>query len=34
MTAKDLLVDNGGDGQTVEAVGKSLPKFDIKPAFT
>jgi hypothetical protein len=26
---EDLLVDNGGDGQTVEAVGEGLPQLDI-----
>jgi len=34
VTAEDLLVHYGGDGQAVEAVGKSLPQLDVEPAFT
>ena len=26
---EDLLIDDGGDGQAVEAVGESLPKLDV-----
>lgn len=29
MNAKDLLVDDGGDWETVEAVGESLPQLDV-----
>lgn len=29
MHGKDLLVDNGGNGQAVEAIGKSLPELDV-----
>lgn len=34
MTTEYLLVDNGSDRQAVEAVGKCLPKPDIKTTFT
>ena len=34
MTAEDLLVDDGGDGQTVEAVREGLPQLDVEPALT
>lgn len=34
VTAEDLLVHDGGDGQAVETVGKRLPQFDVEPAFT
>ena len=27
--AEDLLVDDGGDGQAVEAVGEGLPQLDV-----
>jgi len=30
---EDLLVDDGGDGQAVEAVGKRLPQLDVVPPF-
>lgn len=33
MHRKNLLVDDGGDGQAVEAVGERLPQFDVVPAF-
>ena len=33
VTAEDLLVDDGRDGQTVETVGKRLPEFDVVAAF-
>ena len=33
MAAKDLLVDDGSDGQTVEAVGERLPEFDVISTF-
>lgn len=34
MAAEYLLIDDGGDGQAVEAVGESLPQFDIKAPLT
>lgn len=34
MHGEDLFVDDGGDGQTVEAVGKRLPQLDIVSSFT
>lgn len=34
VTAEDLLVHYGGDGQAVEAVGESLPQLDVESAFT
>ena len=33
MHGEDLLIDNGGNGQAVEAIGKSLPKLDVVPPF-
>jgi hypothetical protein len=30
---EDLLVDDGGNGQAVEAVGKSLPQLDVVSSF-
>ena len=30
MTAEDLLVDDGSDGEAVEAVGKDLPELDVE----
>lgn len=30
---EDLFVDDGGDRQAVEAVGKCLPKFDVVSSF-
>jgi hypothetical protein len=30
---EDLLVDDGGDGQTVEAVGERLPQLDVVAAL-
>ena len=33
MHGEDLLVDNGGNGQAVEAIGKSLPELDVVAAF-
>ena len=29
MATEDLLVHNGRDGQTVEAVGEGFPQFDV-----
>lgn len=29
MHAEDLLVDDGGDWETVETVGEGLPQFDV-----
>lgn len=34
VTAEDLLIHYGGDGQAVEAVGECLPQFDVESAFT
>lgn len=34
VTAEDLLVHYGSDGQAVEAVGEGLPQLDVKSAFT
>ena len=31
MTAEDLIIDDGGDGEAIETVGKCLPQFDRKP---
>jgi len=31
VTAEDLVVDNGGDGQAVEAVRERFPQLDRKP---
>ena len=31
MAAEDLLIHNSGNGQTVEAVGESLPELDVVP---
>lgn len=33
MAAKDLLVNDGGDGQAVEAVGERLPQLDVEPSL-
>lgn len=33
MHAEYLLVDQGGDGHRVEAVGKRLPQLDVVPAL-
>jgi len=33
MAAKDLLIDDGGEGQTVEAIRERFPQFDIVSAF-
>lgn len=34
MHSENFLVNDGSNGQTVEAVGKCLPQLDIVPAFT
>lgn len=34
VTAEDLLVHYGGDGQAVEAVGEGFPQLDVESAFT
>ena len=34
MTAEYLLVDNGGDGQAVEAIRERLPELDVEAPFT
>lgn len=31
MHGEDLLIDNGRNGQAVEAIGKCLPKLDVVP---
>jgi hypothetical protein len=33
MHSEDLLIDDSGDGQTVEAVGKGLPQLDVVPTL-
>lgn len=33
MHGKDFFVDDGCDGQTVEAIGESLPEFDVVTAL-
>jgi len=33
MHSEDLLVDDSGDGETVETVGKGLPKLDVVPTL-
>lgn len=33
MHAKNFLVDDGGNGETVEAVGECFPKFDVVATF-
>ncbi len=33
MHGKDLLIDDGGNGQAVEAVGKCLPQLDVVSSF-
>ena len=30
VTAEDFVVQDGGDGKTIEAVGERLPQFDRK----
>lgn len=34
VTAKDLLVDDGSNGQAVEAVCESFPEFNVVTPFT
>lgn len=34
MHAKDLFVDDGSDGQAVEAVGEGLPQLNVVAALT
>lgn len=34
VTAEDLFVHYGSDGQAVEAVGERLPQLDVESAFT
>lgn len=34
MAAKDFLIDDGGDGQAVETICKSLPQFDVVTSLT
>jgi len=31
--SEDLLINDGGDGQAVEAVGERLPQLDVVPPF-
>ena len=33
MHGEDLLINDGGDRQAVEAVGKGLPQLDVVPPF-
>ena len=33
MNAENFLVDDGGDGKAVEAVGEGLPEFNVVPPF-
>ena len=33
MHGEDLLVNDGSDGQAVEAIGKRLPELDVVPAL-
>lgn len=33
MHRENLLVDNSGDGQTIEAISEGLPKLDVVPAL-
>lgn len=33
MTTEDLLVNDGCDGQAVEAVCEGLPQLDVEPAL-
>lgn len=33
VTAEDLLIHYGSDGQAVEAVGERLPQLDVESAF-
>ena len=33
MAAEDLLVDDGGEGEAVEAVGEGLPQLDVVPSL-
>lgn len=33
MAAEYFLIDDGGDGQTVETVGERLPELDVEPAL-
>lgn len=33
MHGEDLLINDGGNGETVEAVGESLPKLDVVSAL-
>lgn len=34
MATEDLLVNNGGDGQTVETVSEGLPQLYVVPSLT
>lgn len=33
MHSENLFIDNGSNGQAIEAIRKSLPKLDIVPSF-
>lgn len=33
MAAEDFLIDDGSNGQTVEAVGERLPELDVVAPF-
>lgn len=34
MTAENFLINDGGNGKAVEAVGECLPEFDVVPSLT
>ena len=34
MHAKDLLINQGGNGKAIETVSECLPQFDVVSAFT
>jgi len=33
MHAEDLLIDDGSNGEAIEAIGEGLPKFDVVSPF-
>ena len=33
MHREDLFIDNGSDGQTIEAIGEGLPELDVVSSF-
>jgi hypothetical protein len=34
MHSKNLLIDDGGDGKTVETIGEGFPQLDVISSFT